>query len=181
MADQKKDEAKTIPLTETAAPSMDAKQQAWVVELVKGIMSEMVPQMMAMQLASVQASRAAPSARDAQLAVLSGEQCKTCRQLLSACKDKHVTMVVYPEKYPEYGEHFRGVGVNTVWYRSNGPGHAIPVPAQAAAEIARIVIEYEENERATRNGGRASSHDSGSVTNGNVVTRPIMPGVSTWR
>lgn len=116
-----------------------------------------------------------------------GPICPTCKQLQKACggvpkiegtatqlkKDaannvNHVKMVVYPQRYPEFAEWFRGRGLNGVWYLSNGPGHQVWVPRSAAGDIQHAIETFETNERETRM-GRTRQHNSGNLNSPNKV------------
>lgn len=91
-----------------------------------------------------------------------GALCPTCGQGENACKKEHVKLVVYPSRYPEFGEFFQGVIINGVRYLSNNQDHEIEVPACAATEMSNIIRTFETNERETRV-GRSKTHHSGSV------------------
>lgn len=81
--------------------------------------------------------------------------CTECGQLQSACRGDHVDMVVFPQKYEEYAEFFRGRCINGVWYLSNNADHKVRVPACAANEIKQAVEQFEQNEHDMRNGRKA--------------------------
>ena len=104
-------------------------------------------------------------------------RCHECGQLVSACDRKHVQMVVYPLKYPQYADYFPGVFVNGVRYLSNDDGHPITVPAVAQAEIAGHVAGFERNEHEMANGRVAERH-SGVVSPHGTAFNPAS---AAWR
>jgi hypothetical protein len=111
-----------------------------------------------------------------------GDLCPYCRQYTSACGGKeedHVEMVVYPTKYPEFGEFFPGYIVNGVKYLSNDESHAIVVPKVMVTTAENAIREYEENERVTRV-GRRKDHNSGHIANARRI-EPHNAGVAAWR
>ncbi len=79
-----------------------------------------------------------------------------------ACKGKHAQMVCYP-KDAYWGTYFQGVFANGAKYLSNGPGHAITVPADNNFE--HQIEEWVNMERANAHGKRAN-HNSGSIGKG---------------
>jgi hypothetical protein len=94
----------------------------------------------------------------------------------------HTMMVVYPQRFPEFGKWFRGAGVNGVWYLSNGPSHKVPVPTSAVASIKAMVEGFEQDERDSerrRSGGndlgKMAEPGTGESTN---VRAPAQQG---WR
>src|SRR4051812_928371 len=60
--------------------------------------------------------------------IVSRERCADCGQLKAACKSKHEMLVVWPHDNSN-AKYFSGIILNSVRYRSNGPGHRICVPA----------------------------------------------------
>lgn len=94
--------------------------------------------------------------------------CHECGQALKGCEGKHVKMVVYPTRYPEFARFFAGVTLNGKNYVSNDETHQVLVPENCVANFSRIIQEFEDNERQMtigRKGGgrRAMSGNTGIV------------------
>lgn len=89
-------------------------------------------------------------------------QCGKCFQNENACKGKHVKMVVYPERYPEFAKWWPGVVINGVRYISHTPNVKILVPEKQYSTIVNAIKTFEENER-TVNISRSKTHVSGSI------------------
>lgn len=89
-------------------------------------------------------------------------QCGECQQPTSACKGKHVQMSVFPNRYPEYYEHFQGVKINGVQYICHSEGQTIAVPACAESTINLAVKQFEQEQR-NINTSRSKMHNSGSI------------------
>ena len=155
-----------IPLVVEKAPSTK--------DIIRELMSELMPAMMAMAQAGAAANRVVDP-RAERAAVAGGPKCSECRQLLRGCGGKHERIVIYPTKYPEFGAWFRGVGVNGIWYRSDNASQLVTVPAVAVGDILQTVLTYEENERETRM-GRSGGHDFGNAR----APQQVQPG-SGWR
>lgn len=181
MSDEKKKPQFEVPDTEVPAkatkkgnPDLTIEPAPSTRQMIRELMEEMMPAMaMAMQ-AGILANRPVDP-RAERAAVAGGPKCPTCRQLVKACGGKHKAIVVYPEKYPEFGAWFRGVGINGVWYRSDNGSQVVQVPEDAADDILQNVRAYEENERETRM-GRSGGHDFGNIKN------PVgVPAGSGWR
>ena len=83
-------------------------------------------------------------------------------------------MVVFP-KDENYALWFQGVRINGVLYLSNGPGHAVTVPADAAIEA--TIANWENNERVLEH-GRKRQHNSGQFGPG---VSNINPATQAWR
>jgi len=121
----------------------------------------------------------------------SNDRCFLCRQRKNACggvpahnaadpKDvlrayaaNHELLVVFPQKYPEFGDFFQGRKINGVRYLSGNSKHRVWVPRAAVGDIMRAVQEYEENERQTRM-GRRKEHNSGT-------SAAPAPATTGWR
>lgn len=136
----------------------DEKLKTLVQTTVKSMFEELMP----MFMASMQMQRPAPTAREIQLRNLAGKRCPVCKQFESGCEGKHVKMVVFPVRYPEFSTFFAGYGLNGVWYRSQNPNHYIEIPASAEADCRNIIANYEEQERVSRL-GRSGGHDFGNA------------------
>lgn len=96
------------------------------------------------------------------------QRCDKCGQNVKACKDDgHVQMVVYPTKYPEFGDWFMGVFINGVRYLSNNAAHAVTVPRVAKSDILGMIRTWETNERELKL-GRKRKRVSGNVGNGGL-------------
>lgn len=94
--------------------------------------------------------------------------CHDCGQALKGCEGKHVKMVVYPTRYPEFARFFAGVTLNGKNYVSNDETHQVLVPENCVASFSRIIQEFEDNERQMligRKGGgrRAMSGNTGII------------------
>lgn len=142
--------------------------------VAKEVAAELAPVMMAATMPKGKAGTPQPFG--------SNERCHLCQQLKNACggipkhdpQDEadvrrahsvnHVLLVVYPQKYPEFGEYFQGRKINGVRYLSSNDTHKVWVPRAAEGDIMRAVQVYEENERVTRM-GRKREHHSGSLSN----------------
>lgn len=111
---------------------------------------------------------AAPTGRRA--AINEGPRCSECGQYEVCCGKKHRKVVVWPSD-PHFARFFQGYRLNGVTYLSNGPAHAITVPAEANIEYA--VEMWTRNERETSQ-GRVAEHNSGSV-------HQFNPAIQGWR
>lgn len=98
-------------------------------------------------------------------------RCGECGQYKVGCKGKHAQVVVWPSN-PHFARFFQGYRLNGVTYISNGPSHAITVPAEA--EIGYAVAKWTENEEVTSQGRVAPDHNSGTVNN-------FVPATAGWR
>lgn len=98
-------------------------------------------------------------------------RCPVCGQVQTGCESKHVEMVVYPVRRPEYADCFQGAFINGVKYLSDGPSSKILVPESAQSTIQVIIDNYEENEVQTRNGRSKQKNRPG----------PVQPAVDGWR
>lgn len=131
-----------------------------------------------MVVAATMAAQAG-NARPAQtvLAKQYSPECIDCKQSVSACKGKHVEMVVYPTRYPEFWKYFKGVKINGVEYVSHTAGQRITVPAALESTITNAIVQFEDNER-TMLIGRNKQHSSGSIGRG---SNGAVQAVSAWR
>lgn len=165
MADDKKKPQFEVPAdAKVEAPAKLAVEAPPTTrQMIRELMEEMVPAFAAAMQAGVLANRPVDP-RAERAAIAAGPKCPTCRQLQRACGGKHKDIVVYPEKYPEFGAWFRGVGINGVWYRSDNGSQLVTVPESAADDIIQNVRAYEENERETRM-GRSGGHNFGHINN----------------
>lgn len=109
-----------------------------------------------MALSGMQQPQAQPAKRDDGKNHSVGQRCPECSQpgyvnakegLFFACRGKHTRMVVFPAKYTEW---FQGVCLNGIWYRSNGHGHLLTVPAEN--EIGKFLENWDNQEEEYRNG-----------------------------
>lgn len=180
MADDKKVapkftvDADTKSETKAESKSVEVAAPPNMRDMLRAMMEEMMPMMAAaMQMGMAANRQVDPRAERA--AVASGPRCPECKQLQKACGGEHESIVVYPVKYPEFGQWFRGVGINGIWYRSDNAGQLVTVPKVAVGDILQTVINYEENERETRM-GRSGGHNFGNVAN--PVAAPPQAG---WR
>lgn len=105
-------------------------------------------------------------------------QCHVCQQLITACKDKHVKMVVFPTRYPEFARWWPGYKLNGVRYISHTPNHKIVVPEIAISAISQAILAYEENERTVKIGRKAQRHGGSIGPHGNGGI-PVVN--ETWR
>lgn len=174
-----KEVEKIVEEVEASAPKRtketdEEKQMRLIQGVVKAVMSETVPALMAMQAGQSSAgSRSRPSR---QLI-----QCRECKQAgpgKAPCNGEHVSMVVYPARYPEFGKWFQGSFINGIRYLSNNRRERILIPAACEGQITKQIADFEENERVTRM-GRTADHDSGSLAeNGGGRTQPAT---AAWR
>lgn len=102
-----------------------------------------------------------------------GPPCPECKQPKMGCGKKHKQVVVYPRN-PRHARFFQGVRLNGVRYISNGPGHAITVPADAPIE--HLIQTFEKNEDEQTN-GRVVDHNSGVLGRKSAVNR----ATKAWR
>jgi len=107
----------------------------------------------------------------------SREECLVCHQTKAACREKHVKMVVYPIKYPEFITFFDGIKINGVRYLSYSETDEVWVPESAQSMIANAVLAFEQNEKAAIT-PRSKNHSSGSI--GRSGTGAI-PANAAWR
>lgn len=92
---------------------------------------------------------------------------KTGQYVLDATKHyipEHVSMVVFPNRYPEFSKWFMGVTINGVRYLSNNGSHQVTVPAACVSGILSHIQVWEDNERELRIGKKVT-HESGDVGN----------------
>lgn len=105
-------------------------------------------------------------------------QCHICQQLVTACKEKHVKMVVYPTRYPEFARWWPGYKLNGVRYISHSPNQKILVPEIAVSAISQAILAYEENERTVKIGRTAQRHGGSIGPHGNGGVPTVN---ETWR
>lgn len=165
-------------------------------EVSRSMAEEMGPIVMAAAAAAGKANAQPQLTAQGRPVYNPGPVCPVCKQFVKACggvakltgtqtqadKDKanlvnHVKMVVYPTRYPEFADWFRGRGLNGVWYLSNNASHAIWVPRAAAGDFQHAIETFETNERETRM-GRTKLHNSGSVNSPKTVGEL---GTEGWR
>lgn len=174
-----KEVEKIVEEVEASAPKRaketdEEKQMRLIQGVVKAVMSETVPALMAMQVGQSSAgSRGRP--------VRQLIQCRECKQAgpgKAPCNGEHIKMVVYPQRYPEFGKWFQGSIINGIRYLSNNRREQILVPAACEGQIIKQITDYEENERVTRM-GRTAEHDSGSLAEGGGGR--TQPANAAWR
>lgn len=142
MSTDRKDQKAGSPAPESAGDTNDAIAQAVERALEKALP---IATMAAVSAGNASAQAAANVQATAALAAreLKGRRCGKCRQLVAACKDKHVKMVVYP-KSELFADLFPGIAINGVWYRSNSRSHAITIPAES--DIPMMLQNFEHRE-----------------------------------
>lgn len=151
----------STPEVKSAAPAKPAEKLSLSAEdLQKIIQDTALSVAMAVKNAGPQQVTPAPS--DGRRGLDYGPVCTICRQPEKGCHKEHVDMVVFPTRYPEFGDFFRGVILNGVVYLSSDENQAIPVPKDAATWIAGTIRNFEQNERETQH-GRSKTHHSGHV------------------
>lgn len=104
-------------------------------------------------------------------------RCPDCGQLKIACKGKHAMLLVWPQN-ERYAEHFDGVYLNGVRYKSPDANTRIAVPAENS--ILNSVRCWEESENDLRM-GRKKTHRTGNLSpiEGNTRVNPFNgPGFS---
>jgi len=88
-----------------------------------------------------------------------GGQCPDCGQpqfldpakgLFFSCDSKHEKIVVLPNE----ADHFIGVAINGVWYKSNNHSHLLTVPKEN--EIRKYLENWDRQEREYRTGRKIS-------------------------
>lgn len=111
-----------------------------------------------------------------------GPRCHICGQYAKACggppaegaKDtNHAWISVFPRGIAgqaEFADWFTGVIINGVTYLSNGPGHRIPVPKVAEADINATVAKWSEEEVLSRVGRKMTVSKHNPVTRGDDST-----------
>lgn len=169
--------AKTGPLTREDAAQMAADAAKAAVDAVMPAVASAVMQASVPRVAGNTAQ--VPGYRPPK------RNCYLCQQDERVCggkEENHVKMVVYPQRFPEYGKWFRGAGINGVWYRSNGPGHKIVVPTAAVGSILNQVEGYERDERESER-RRSGGNDLGKMAEPGTgeSTRLNQPAQTGWR
>ena len=145
----------------------EEKQQKLISDTVKTVMEAALPMVAAAYASGQPKPQASTRGKDY------GPRCGICGQYVSGCNNEHEEVIVYPERYPEFGKYFRGYGLNGVWYLSNNENHKIPVPKASVVHVQQSIAAFEKNERETMI-GRDTHHNSGSVH------QPIQAQVG-WR
>lgn len=141
---------------------------------IKKVSAELIPAAVA---AAVSAVKTADAQRPAVPQHKAPQRCTECGQQATACGGKHVDIVVYPLRYPQHADYFRGVILNGVTYLSNNDNHKVRVPAEAESTIRQIVAGYEQNEQDMQV-GRQKEHHSGRIgPNGSSVQQ----AQAAWR
>lgn len=102
-----------------------------------------------------------------------GPPCPECKQPKMGCGGKHKQVVVFPRNV-RHARFFQGFKLNGVRYISNGPGHAITVPASCDVEHALQKFERNEDEQAQ---GRIVDHNSGTLGKKSSISRATQ----AWR
>lgn len=145
---------------------------------VKKVSADLIPAAVAAAVAAVkQADATAAAQRQAIPQHRAPQRCTECGQQATACEGKHVDMIVYPTRYPQHADYFRGVILNGITYLSNNEGHKVRVPAAAESNILQIVQAYEQNEQEMQL-GRSKQHHSGHIgPNGSSTSQAQM----AWR
>ena len=96
-----------------------------------------------------------------------GPRCNDCGQYEVCCKGQHRQVVVWPSN-PHFARFFQGVRINGVTYLSNGPAHAITVPADSNIEYMTEMWTRNEQDLSQ---GRVAEHNSGTVQQFNPATQ----------
>lgn len=111
-----------------------------------------------------------------------GPRCPTCGQYLKACGGpppegkedvNHSWISVFPKgiaAQAEFSEWFTGVTLNGVRYLSAEPGHRIPVPKVAEADIIAMIERWSEEEILARTGRKVKVSRYNPVTRGDAAT-----------
>lgn len=127
---------------------------------LEAVLKEVLP---AVLVASKQADRQADyeAQREDAVARMRGvDKCGACGQLVAACKNEHVMLVVFP-KDDQNVNSFDGVRINGAVYRSQHGTDAICVPKDNS--IASILNAWENSEREMRNGKKVM-RNSGTLS-----------------
>ena len=128
------------------------KKEVNVAEIVKEAISQALPAAVAVAVQTQNAQRMASPE------VLVSGNCEDCGQPIIkgkwACNKKHRKIEVWPK---ESENHFEGVAINHVWYRSNGPGHLITVPEDANIEY--MLAQRDQAEKEAREGRKRKVKD----------------------
>lgn len=135
-----------------AAPEVDPMAAA-----VERALEKTLPMAM---MAMAQVLKPAPIKTDAPPSRNELGRCSECLQYKKACKGKHIKMVVGPRNHRRW-KSWQGVYLNSVHYKSPGPGVEITVPLEQ--NFAYIIARWEEEEDNLRE-GRTMSHNSGKLS-----------------
>jgi hypothetical protein len=152
MSDQKKPEQKPEQL-----------QGQSLQDVVKMFAENMIPAAVAAAVSAVSTQQAQGSRAPAPQAVRPAPRCPECGQPVTACSNKHISMVVYPTRYPQHAEYFPGAIINGVKYLSNNDSHSVTVPEVSYSDIKTIVSQFEQNEQEMAV-GRIAERLSGTVS-----------------
>jgi hypothetical protein len=143
---------------------------------IKAVAEQMIPAAIAAAITATQGTRPAAQAAPVQPNG-SNPQCSECGQKRSACGGKHVQMVVFPTRFPQFADYFPGVILNGVKYLSNDDSHTVTVPAIAESDVLNTVAGFERNEHEMANGRVAERH-SGTVSPRGTS---FSPANAAWR
>lgn len=152
-------------------------EQSTLEQAIKAVADSIIPAAVAAAVAATQRSNIVQAAPSGRPAPPSNAKCHVCSQSYSGCEGKHVSMVVYPQRYPEHGEYFQGATLNGVRYLSNDEQHEILVPENAVGTISQIVRNFEDNEQDTRIGRKAERRSGVIGPNGSSFN----PALKAWR
>lgn len=166
MSDEKKTQTST-------QPSID---QSTLEKAIKAVAEQIVPAAVVAAVAATKQSQQ-PVQSSSRPQPVARERCHLCQQARSACGDKHVMMVVYPQRYPEHGEFFQGAKINGVRYLSNNESHEVLVPEPAVATISNIIRGFERNEQESRVGRRVERRSGSIGPHGSNFN----PALKAWR
>ena len=159
----KEEVQKTAPKKESEEDRMNRV----IATTVKAVVGEMIPAMMALQQNQSSAGLI---------------HCRICKQAgpgpKPPCNDEHINMVVYPQKYPEFGKFFQGSIINGIRYLSDGRRSRVSVPKACEGQILKQVADFEENERVTMM-GRSAQHNSGEMRE--VGASSTKDAQAAWR
>ncbi len=134
----------------------EARDERLISATIRAVTTDLLPAMMA----AMKQGTNTPQFAAAEAKIKRRELCQVCRQAVSGCGGVHSEMIVFPQKYPEFGKWFQGVTINGVRYLSDNATDYVTVPASCVSSISNMVRAYEENERVMRM-GRTAEHNSG--------------------
>lgn len=159
---------------ETAAE----RDQRLITSVVKAMMGEMMP-----AFAAMTRSQSSVGAREGGRPVRRFKQCRTCRQAGPGdgppCNGEHSKMVVFPQKYPQFGKYFQGCIINGIRYLSSNRRELVEVPTACVSSIMKTINDFEENEWQTAM-GRQGGEDLGSFNEGGRGNT-YREGTQGWR
>lgn len=143
--------------------------------ITKAIMSEMLPALMV----AMKPVEAPATSRQAKVREVI---CRVCLQKgpgKPPCNGEHISMVVFPVKYPRFGAWFPGCIINGVRYLSSDRRQRILVPKACEGQIIKQISDYEENEM-DMSQGRVAQHNSGDIGETGSRVTPATAS-SGWR